>query len=151
MDGQATDSLLRFFRGIQDPRAANARHELSNILGIAILAVLCGSDAWEAVEAWGRGNLHWLETFLDLPHGVPSHDTFDRVFAQLDPLAFEQRFMDWTAALVGNSWFIHCRGWQDAATELEARLEQDAGAYGQRVCDEEPVDAGTTGHRRQKQ
>jgi predicted transposase YbfD/YdcC len=103
MDAQATESLLRFFRGIDDPRAANARHLLSDILALAILAVLCGSDGWEMVEAWGRGNRAWLSTFLDLPHGIPSHDTFDRVFAMLDPLAFERCFNDWTAALVGSS------------------------------------------------
>jgi predicted transposase YbfD/YdcC len=103
MDGQATEALLRFFRGIGDPRAGNARHALDDLLGIAILAVLCGSDSWQAVEAWGRGNHEWLATFLGLPHGIPSHDTFDRVFAALDPLAFEACFNAWTAALVDNA------------------------------------------------
>ncbi len=103
MDAQATVPLLRFFRSIVDPRAANVRHLLSDILSIAILAVLCGAEGWEMVEAWGCGNLEWLATFLELPHGIPSHDTFDRVFALLDPLAFERCFMDWTAALVQGS------------------------------------------------
>jgi predicted transposase YbfD/YdcC len=103
MDVQATQALLRFFRGIQDPRAANARHLLSDILAIAIMAVLCGCDGWEMVEAWGCGNLDWLATILELPHGIPSHDTFDRVFAMLDPLAFERCFIGWTATLVENS------------------------------------------------
>ena len=102
MDAQATESLLRFFRGIGDPRASNARHALDDLLGIAILAVLCGSDSWQAVEAWGRGNHDWLATFMGLPHGIPSHDTFDRVFAALDPLAFEACFNAWTAALAEN-------------------------------------------------
>src|ERR1700689_2296194 len=100
MDAQATQGLLRFFRSIQDPRAANASHSLDNLLAIAILAVLCGSESWAAVEAWGRGNLEWLSLWLDLSHGIPSHDTFDRVFALLDPLAFEKCFMTWTAALI---------------------------------------------------
>lgn len=103
MDAQATEGLLRFFRGIQDPRADNARHLLSDILAIAILAVLCGAEGWAAVEAWGRGNLDWLATFLELPHGVPTHDTFDRVFGLLDPLAFEKCFTTWSAALVNNA------------------------------------------------
>jgi predicted transposase YbfD/YdcC len=105
MDAQATEGLLRFFRGIQDPRAANAWHPLEGLLAVAILAVLCGAESWAAVEAWGRGNLEWLSTFLELPHGVPSHDTFDRVFARIDPLAFERCFTDWTTALVN-----HCKG-----------------------------------------
>jgi predicted transposase YbfD/YdcC len=112
MDAQATQGLLRFFRSIQDPRAANASHSLDNVLTIAILAVLCGSESWAAVEAWGRGNLEWLGLWLDLSHGVPSHDTFDRVFAMLDPLAFEKCFMTWTAALIeqGKGVFIAVDG-----------------------------------------
>jgi len=103
MDAQATDGLLRFFRSMQDPRAANARHSFSDILTITILALLCGSDSWEAVETWGCGNAQWLEEFLDLPHGIPSHDTFDRVFGMLDPLAFEACFTNWTKTLIENS------------------------------------------------
>lgn len=102
MDAQATEEILRFFRGINDPRAANARHVLSDILSIAILAVLCGSEGWAAVETWAHGNLPWLRTFLVLPHGIPSHDTFDRVFGLLDPLAFEKAFQVFTERLVKN-------------------------------------------------
>jgi predicted transposase YbfD/YdcC len=103
MDAQATDAVLRFFRDIRDVRAANARHRLSDILAIAIMAVLCGCQGWESVEAWALGHLDWLASVLELPHGIPSHDTFDRVFALLDPLAFERCFNQWTAALVNNS------------------------------------------------
>lgn len=103
MDAQATEEVLRFFRGIDDPRAANARHPLADVLSIAILAVLCGSEGWAAVETWGWGNLEWLQTFLELPHGIPSHDTFDRVFALMDPLAFERAFNTFTEALVNNA------------------------------------------------
>jgi len=103
MEAQATQGLLRFFQMIPDSRAANARHLMSDILSIAILAVLCGSESWAAVEFWGQGNLDWLSTFLELPHGIPSHDTFDRVFAMLDPLEFEKCFNQWVAALAQNS------------------------------------------------
>ena len=103
MEAQATQGLLRFFQMIPDSRAANARHLMSDILSIAILAVLCGSEGWAAVEFWGQGNLDWLSTFLELPHGIPSHDTFDRVFAMLDPLEFEKCFNQWVAALAQNS------------------------------------------------
>ena len=103
MDAQAADGLLRFFRSLQDPRADNARHSLGDILAIAILAVLCGSDSWESVEVWGQGNAGWLGGWLELPHGIPSHDTFDRVFGLLDPLGFEECFAEWTKTLAGNS------------------------------------------------
>jgi len=105
MDAQAPDALLRFFRSIQDPRAHNTRHLLSDILAISILAVLCGAEGWIAVETWAWANIEWLKTFLELPHGIPSHDTFDRVFAMLDPMAFEKCFMTWTAALINT-----CKG-----------------------------------------
>lgn len=100
MDAQATQGLLRYFRGIHDPRSHNARHPLCDLLTVAILAVLCGSEGWVAVEMWGHANLDWLATFLELPHGIPSHDTFDRVFGMLDPLGFERCFMNWTQALI---------------------------------------------------
>lgn len=103
MEGQATEGLLRFFRDLKDPRASNARHLLSDVLSIAILAVLCGSEGWASVEGWGLANEPWLATFLDLSHGVPSHDTFDRVFGLLDPLAFEKCFTAFTSALVANA------------------------------------------------
>jgi predicted transposase YbfD/YdcC len=100
MDAQATDGLLRYFRNINDPRSSNARHRLSDILTLAILAVLCGAEGWVSVEAWGCGNSQWLATFLELPHGIPTHDTFGRVFGLIDPVAFEQCFTNWTAALI---------------------------------------------------
>ena len=66
MDTQATEGLLRFFQGISDPRASNARHVLSDILAIAIMGVLCGSEGWAAVEGWATLNAEWLATFLRL-------------------------------------------------------------------------------------
>ena len=102
MDAQATE-LLRFFQSLPDPRARNRSHSLADVLSIAMMAVLCGCEGWAAVEAWGLFNADWLKTFLDLPHGVPSHDTFDRIFGLLDPLAFEKCFTTWTAALVRNA------------------------------------------------
>jgi predicted transposase YbfD/YdcC len=99
MDAQATGGFLRFFRDLPDPRAANAVHRLDDILVIAVCAVICGADTWVDVETFGNAKLPWLSTFLTLPRGVPSHDTFGRVFAALDPDAFERCFARWTAAL----------------------------------------------------
>jgi len=104
MDAQATtEALLLHFRSLADPRAANARHRLSDILTLAIFAVFCGAEGWTDVELWGHFNQTWLSTFLDLPHGIPGHDTFERVFARLNPEQFEQGFVNFTAALAQSS------------------------------------------------
>jgi predicted transposase YbfD/YdcC len=100
MDANAPHSLLRWFGELKDPRPGhNVMHRLADMLAIAILAVLCGADSWVDVATFGRCKFEWLRTFLSLPHGIPSHDTFGRVFGRLDPVQFEKCFMNWTAAL----------------------------------------------------
>jgi predicted transposase YbfD/YdcC len=100
MDAQATAKIPRPFLEMPDPRRSNRRHQLIDILTIALFAVVCGADGWVAVVAYGRAKLAWLKTFLDLPHGIPSHDTFGKVFARLNPQAFERCFQEWMASLV---------------------------------------------------
>jgi predicted transposase YbfD/YdcC len=101
MDATATTGFLRFFRDVPDPRTGNfIRHKLHELIVIAVLAVICGADGWVQVAFWGRCKAKWLATFLDLPGGIPSHDTFDRVFSMLDPNAFERCFLNWMAAVV---------------------------------------------------
>lgn len=95
MDGQAHGGFLRFFADLPDPRAANIVHRLSDILLVALFAVLCGAEGWIDVEVFGKAKLPLLRSFLDLEHGIPSHDTFGRVFAALDPDAFEACFQRW--------------------------------------------------------
>jgi predicted transposase YbfD/YdcC len=102
MEAQATEEILRFFRDVPDPRAGNAWHPLCDVMTIAILAVFCGSRGWADVEFWAHHHKQWLATFLKLPHGIPTHDTFDRVFAAIDPVAFEKCFMSWTATLLAS-------------------------------------------------
>jgi predicted transposase YbfD/YdcC len=99
MDGQATGGILRFFGDLPDPRAHNVIHKLHDILVIAICAVVCGADGWAEVAQFGESKHAWFKTFLDLPGGIPSHDTFGRVFARLNPDAFERRFVAWTSSL----------------------------------------------------
>jgi predicted transposase YbfD/YdcC len=100
MDVNAPPGLLRAFAELKDPRMDRTkRHSLSDILAIAICAIICGADGWTQVAKFGRCKLKWFRTFLELPNGIPSHDTFGRVFAALDPRAFEECFMKWIAAL----------------------------------------------------
>jgi predicted transposase YbfD/YdcC len=99
MDGQATTGILRYFMDLPDPRACNVIHKLHDILVLAICGVICGADGWAEVEVFAQSKLSFFRTFLELPGGVPSHDTFGRVFARLEPDAFERCFMAWTGAL----------------------------------------------------
>jgi predicted transposase YbfD/YdcC len=100
MDAQATAEILRAFDTMPDPRRANRRFKLMDVFAIALFAILCGADGWVAVASYGRAKKTWLKTFLDLPHGIPSHDTFGDVFARLDPDAFERCFQAWMSAMV---------------------------------------------------
>jgi predicted transposase YbfD/YdcC len=99
-----TPSLLTHFQELEDPRISPAtRHHLLDIVAIAVCAVICGADTWVEVEAFGQAKRAWLETFLALPHGIPSHDTFGRVFAALDPDQFEAGFRSWVGAVAAVS------------------------------------------------
>ena len=101
MEATATGGVLRYFSDLPDPRTGNhVTHRLHDLIVIAILAVVCGADGWAQVALWGRCKHRWLATFLDLPGGIPSHDTFGRVFARLDPDAFERCFLAWMASVV---------------------------------------------------
>jgi predicted transposase YbfD/YdcC len=100
--GMVTTSLTVPFQDLPDPRSPHGRrYSLSAMITIAICAAICGAEDWVAVAAFGEAKEDWFSSFLDLPHGTPSHDTFDRVFARLDPEAFERCFRVWTGALAG--------------------------------------------------
>ncbi|MFE8033018.1 ISAs1 family transposase [Thiohalocapsa marina] len=96
----ADRSLVQHFAELDDPRCAlKRRHKLGDMVVIAIAAVLCGADGWVAIAAFGRAKRAWLGQFLELPNGIPAHDTFGRVFALLEPAAFEACFRAWVEAI----------------------------------------------------
>lgn len=103
MDADAPRDPFAHFRILDDPRGPSRWHRLDDMLVIAILAVLCGASGWTEVHTFGKAKHKWLASFLQLPHGIPSHDTFGRLFAQLDPDQLERCFIDWTAALAQRS------------------------------------------------
>src|SRR3954453_13561644 len=93
-------SIPKFFARLKDPRRAHRRlHHLQDILVIALCAAIAGAQDWQQVVAFGRKRLAWLQGFLALPNGVPSHDTFERVFDRLKPQAFQACFRDWVQAV----------------------------------------------------
>lgn len=101
--------LIAVFADIPDPRieTANKRHQLIDILVIATCAVIAGADDWQDIEAYGRSKHDFFRRFLELPNGIPSHDTFERVFAKLDPDAFADRFSRWMAAACEATGLLH--------------------------------------------
>jgi predicted transposase YbfD/YdcC len=95
-----TLSILHHFEALEDPRIERTRkHLLGDILVLALCGVICDCDSFEDIELWAKCKHDWLKTFLQLPNGIPSHDTIGRVFAALDPKAFQECFIDWMNAL----------------------------------------------------
>lgn len=95
-------TLVEAFSGLPDPRTGPAqRHDLREMIVMALCAVLCGADTWVDVAEWAEDNENWLKNYLVLAHGTPSHDTFGRVFRILDARVFEAGFRQWIAGMVG--------------------------------------------------
>jgi predicted transposase YbfD/YdcC len=100
MPAPADRSITHHFASLTDPRVDRTKeHKLLDILAIAICAIICGADSWTDIALFGQRKQEWLRTFLELPHGIPSHDTFGRVFAALDPTHFETCFLHWIQAI----------------------------------------------------
>ena len=100
MTPKLEDTILKHFSGLEDPRIDRTKqHLLGDIIAIAILAVLSGADSWVAIETYAQAKQEWLQQFLALPNGIPSHDTIARVFARLDSQAFEQCFHRWVESI----------------------------------------------------
>ena len=92
--------LIEHFGSLPDPRIERRKlHKLQDIIFITIGAAICGCDTWEDIEEWGEIREEWLKTVLELPNGIPSHDTINRVFSLIDPQAFEQCFVQWVKSI----------------------------------------------------
>jgi predicted transposase YbfD/YdcC len=101
-------TIKHHFRKLKDPRInRHKRHHLLDIIVVALCAVLCGAKDWQQIEAFGKQRLDWLRRFLALANGVPSHDTFERVFDRIDPKAFHYCFQQWVAALAEKLDIMH--------------------------------------------
>lgn len=93
-------SVIRHFQQVQDPRVERTkRHSLMTVITIALLAVLSGADGFVAIETYGLAKQEWLSSFLDLSGGIPSHDTFARVFASINPEEFASSFHSWVSSI----------------------------------------------------
>lgn len=100
MDGPANVIPLQYFSDLPDPRAANVRHRLIDLLVMSLCATICGADGWDDFADFADAKRDWFGTFLDLEHGVPSADTFRRVISRLDPDEFERCFFAWMQCVV---------------------------------------------------
>lgn len=103
MDAVDPRDLMRPFESLQDPRSHNIIHPLPNLVLITVMAVICGAGDYVTIAQWARAKQKWLATFLDLSKGLPSHDTFNRFFAALNPESFERCFLSWIAELARTS------------------------------------------------
>src|SRR3990172_1341865 len=93
-------AIVEHFKDIEDPRIERGKlHNLIDIITIAICAVICGADTWEDIELYGETKHEWLKQFLELPNGIPSHDTFGRVFSIISPVEFQRSFLNWIKAI----------------------------------------------------
>ena len=93
-------TLISEFSKIKDPRLDRQKlHNLTDIFVITVCAVICGANTWNEIEQYGQSKHDWLKTFMELPNGIPSHDTFRRVFIIIDPEEFRTAFIDWVDSI----------------------------------------------------
>ena len=142
--------LTAVFADLPDPRreTANKLHRLTDILAIATCAVIGGAESWEAIAEYGRTKEPFFRRFLPLANGIPSPDTFERVFAKLDPAAFARAFGRWMAAACEATGLVPIAIDGKSARRGQAGHGHRVPAPGQRVGHREPADPRPGGRRR---
>jgi predicted transposase YbfD/YdcC len=143
-------AIEEHFSKVTDPRIDRRKeHKLIDMIVIAICAVICGAEGWTDIENFGNSQLPWLKTFLELPNGIPSHDTFGRVFSMLDAQQFQLAFYEWVLAVneIVHGQIINIDGKRLAGSEdkflgkraiymVSAWAEENEIVLGQRKVDE---------------
>ena len=153
-------SILEHFASLPDPRRDHGKvHMLDEILFMSICGVVCGADSWQEIADYSRSKEDWLKTFLTLPGGIPSHDTFRRVFCLLDPLAFQKCFANWMTALMEQHGLItirrsscaeaDCHRWENPAWFGSSHHRSVPPAHGERLVGGESPDVGPSGDSRE--
>lgn len=100
MSKKPLEAIEEHFSKVTDPRKDRTKdHKLIDIIAIAVCAVICGAEGWTDIENFGQSKEMWLRTFLELPNGIPSHDTFGRVFSMIDAQQFQLAFWEWVCAV----------------------------------------------------
>lgn len=100
MSKRPLEVIEEHFGKVTDPRVNRTKeHKLIDIIAIAICAVIGGAEGWVEIELYGQSKQHWLSTFLELPNGIPSHDTFGRVFSLLHAQQSQLAFYEWVSAV----------------------------------------------------
>jgi len=128
-------TLFESLEHIEDPRSDRTkRHQLVDILVIAVCATICGADGWQQIAAFGVAKHEWLKEFLELPNEIPSPDTFARVFQMIKPKVFQEVFMEWVSAAVQKSGgdLVNIDGTQLRGTRKKKSYEND-GKEGLRI------------------
>ncbi len=119
MEAVELQDLETIFVQVEDPRVERSKlHRLRDLIIIAICGVICGAEGWVEIEEFGKAKEAWFTDLLNLPNGIPSHDTFGRVFALLDPQQFEASFFQWvqgSSKTIKGVSIANRDRWEDAA------------------------------------
>src|SRR5450631_3242524 len=141
--------LESIFAQVEDPRMDRTRlHRLRDIIILAICGVLCGAEGWVEIEEFGKAKEAFFTDLLDLPNGIPSHDTFGRVFALIDPKQFARKFHPMGARDQPKSPRSDRDRWQNAAPLTRSSSRQKSAASGKSMGGRKSPSASSTCHRR---